>query len=496
MVTSIEAKRAIGYFRVSTTGQAGERHSSLDTQLSRYKDYCKRLNLLPVATFQDIVSGRRDDRKQYQEMVSYALKGNCEVVIVQWLDRFGRNPREILRRYWELEERGISVIATDEDIKEELSLLIRAFMAGAESRKIGERVRANMSKAVSKGIHPGPAPYGLMAVKQLIDGKISTTWELEPTESLVVREMHRLSVEENKGYKSIADKLADMGYRAKGGLPFKAFTVQTILENEAITGTLVYGLHPKKGNPKIEVIRIPGFFPAILSQEEWGNLQKRLAIRRENPRGRGQSSAYLLSGILRCGSCGGPMVGATGVRDNRGGRYRRYACSNSRRAKALCGQPVNISSKKLEPAILEYLGQFVDTERVRELLAVTEKTTQDRSQKELQAVEKRLSEIDSALLKDLDRLDRAIINEAEFTRRNETRRTETVELKTRQTALQAKVETERTKATQIESVPVAIKSFLEDFETMPVSEQKVKLQSILKAAQVFRDGRIELEFRG
>ena len=59
-------------------------------------------------------------------MVEYALTGAAEVIVVQFLDRFGRNPREILQRYWELQDAGVSVVATDEDINEELILLIKA----------------------------------------------------------------------------------------------------------------------------------------------------------------------------------------------------------------------------------------------------------------------------------------------------------------------------------------------------------------------------------
>ena len=64
----------------------------------------------------DVVSGRRDDRKEYRRMVEYALTGAVEVIVVQFLDRFGRNPREILQRYWELQDAGVSIVATDEDI--------------------------------------------------------------------------------------------------------------------------------------------------------------------------------------------------------------------------------------------------------------------------------------------------------------------------------------------------------------------------------------------
>lgn len=53
-------------------------------------------------------------------MIEFVLGGSVDVVIVQWLDRFRRNTGDILRRYWELEDNGIKVLATDEDISEEL----------------------------------------------------------------------------------------------------------------------------------------------------------------------------------------------------------------------------------------------------------------------------------------------------------------------------------------------------------------------------------------
>ena len=71
MTTTLKAKRAVGYFRVSDPKQTGERHSSLDTQEARYQNYCKQHNLTPVATFTDVVSGRRDDRKEYRRMLEF-----------------------------------------------------------------------------------------------------------------------------------------------------------------------------------------------------------------------------------------------------------------------------------------------------------------------------------------------------------------------------------------------------------------------------------------
>ena len=348
--TTLATKRAVGYLRVSSTGQVGERHSSLDTQKVRFEEYCHRFDLLPVASFVDVLSGNGDDRKEYLRMVEFVMAGGADVIVVQFLDRFGRNPREILQRYWELQDFGVSVIATDEDIQEELILLIKAGIAGAESRRTSERVRANMGRAVAKGVQAGRPPFGLKPIREIKEGgRVKTRWELDPIEAPIVREMFRLAVEENLGYKSIADRLSQQGYLARGGRPFAAHTIDRVLNNEALMGDLVYGKRPKKGNPRQELVRVDGFFPAILSGEEWQQLQERLAIRRQSPRGRTHSSDYLLSGILRCGHCGGPMVGKRSAA-YKGRHYRNYACSRAMKSRAFCSYYNGHSVLKVERA--------------------------------------------------------------------------------------------------------------------------------------------------
>jgi hypothetical protein len=47
MSTTVSTKRSVGYLRVSSPGQTGERHSSLDTQKAHFAEYCQRFDLLP-----------------------------------------------------------------------------------------------------------------------------------------------------------------------------------------------------------------------------------------------------------------------------------------------------------------------------------------------------------------------------------------------------------------------------------------------------------------
>ena len=69
-------------------------------------------------------------------------------------------------------------------------------------------------------------------------------------------------------------------------------------------------------------------------------------------------------------------------------------------------------------------------------------------------------------------------------------------LQTRWQDLALWTEEQRTRVSTAERLPGAIKSFLADFEGLDVRHQKAQLQAILKSAYVFRDERIELEFRG
>ena len=45
------------------------------------------------------------------------------------------------------------------------------------------------------------------------------------------------------------------------------------------------------------------------------------------------------------------------------------------------------------------------------------------------------------------------------------------------------------------SLPTRVRSFLKDVEALDVRRAKALLQTILSAEHVYRDGRIELEFR-
>jgi hypothetical protein len=106
-----------------------------------------------------------------------------------------------------------------------------------------------------------------------------------------------------------------------------------------------------------------------------------------------------------------------------------------------------------------------------------------------------LKQLEGQFLKHLDLLKRGGLNEPEFGRANEAVRSQASALEGRREELRTWVDLQRHKVSVAEQMPAAIRTYVEDFQGMEGRQQKAQLQTILKAAYVYRDGRIELEFR-
>src|SRR3954469_9930761 len=91
---------ALIYTRVSSEEQARE-GVSLDAQLTECRRYAAQQGWVLGSEFQDILSGKRDDRPQYQGLLSEVRRlraaGQPVVVVVFRLDRLGRRILERVR---------------------------------------------------------------------------------------------------------------------------------------------------------------------------------------------------------------------------------------------------------------------------------------------------------------------------------------------------------------------------------------------------------------
>jgi len=179
----------------------------------------------------------------------------------------------------------------------------------------------------------------------------------------------------------------------------------------------------------------------------------------------------------------------------KGRRYRRYYCSRAMTSRARCAYYNGHAAGKLENAILEYLGQFSDSVKVREhLLAASAKELQSK-RTELRRVERRLAALDVDFQKNLDLLKRSVLDEADFMTANQQRKDERDTLEVKRAELAEWLEAQDEAAETADALPAKISSFVEDFGMLETRRAKALLQPILNAVHVYHEGRLEVEFR-
>ena len=100
-------------------------------------------------------------------------------------------------------------------------------------------------------------------------------------------------------------------------------------------------------------------------------------------------------------------------------KYRRYACSNWQRNRALCAIHNSHTADKLERVILEHLAQY-ETDLVRARLAAADPGRSDAA--ELARVDQVLKDLDRELQADHGRIARGILDEDDFQRINKPRK--------------------------------------------------------------------------
>ena len=188
------------------------------------------------------------------------------------------------------------------------------------------------------------------------------------------------------------------------------------------------------------------------------------------------------------------MTGKTGS-SYKGNVYRSYLCVRSKKSKEDCAYHNGHNAKRIEPAVLEYLGQFSDPVRVAEILKETGATGLKRKKTELVKLDKRLKTLDSDFHKNLDFLKRGLLNEEEFSKANTEHRGERASVEMRLAELREELHISEATQESVTSLPERVTSFNESFEHLDVPKAKAMLQMILKGAYVWTDGRVELEFR-
>ena len=354
-------KRAIAYARFSSDLQ---REESIDAQLRAIRKYCDENDFVLLTTYADKgISGTSDNRPEFQKMISAATHGEVDAVIVHKLDRFARNRYDSAFYKNILKKNNVKLISVLENLQDSPeSVILESVIEG-----MNEYYSLNLSREVRKGLQENALECkvtgGPPALGYSVD-RATQKYVINEYEAEAVRMIFRMYLG-GYSYTEIIDALNSKGYRTRRGIPFAKNSIYAILRNERYTGVYIYvkdstknakGKYIRYGEYDPDaVIRILGGIPAIISEEDFRCVQRKMKERQHKAAKFSAKQEYLLSGKIFCGECGSPYAGNS--RRPRPGHplYISYKCTRRNQRNTHCTNP-EINRDKLEQLVLERLS--------------------------------------------------------------------------------------------------------------------------------------------
>lgn len=374
-------KKCVLYPRVSTEMQVDG--FSLDGQKSNLRRFADREEMEIINIYEDAgKSGKSiEGRPAFKQMLLDIENGlEIDYVLVYKLSRFGRNAADILNSLEHIQSFGVNLICIEEGIDSSQTsgkLLISVLSAVAEIEReniIEQTMNGRKEKARQGGWNGGFAPYGyFLKDKQLF---------IQENEADAVRIIFDKFANTNMGFTKIAKYLNLQGIekisRANGSLTqWSTHFVRMIIDNPVYYGKIAFGRRARekvkgtkneyKQTPQENYILAEGQHEAIISEELW-NLahEKRELTGVKSPSKIGRDRAHLLSGILKCPKCGGPMYTNKHAWTNKDGTYREiyyYVCSKARaeRGKS-CDYTATLKKTDIEPLVIEAIRELIQNQ--------------------------------------------------------------------------------------------------------------------------------------
>lgn len=227
------AERVAAYARVST-GKDAMRHS-LSAQISYYSNYIQQhKGWLYCGVYADeALTGTKNNRDQFQRMLTDCREGKLDKIITKSISRFARNTVILLETIRELKSLGVDVFFEEQNIHTispdgELLLTILAAYAQAESLSASENLKWRIRKSFEEGeIFCMSDMYGY--------DKTNKELVINPAEALIVKEIYSRAID-GESLNSIARDLNARGIKTKRGREWNATRIACMLRNEKYTG--------------------------------------------------------------------------------------------------------------------------------------------------------------------------------------------------------------------------------------------------------------------
>lgn len=381
--------RAVIYARYSCSAQ---NEQSIEGQLKDCHAYAERCGFLVVSEYIDrALTGRSDDRPDFQRMIDDAKKGGFERVIVWKLDRFSRNRYDSAMYKYKLKQNGVTVCSAMENIGEgDESIILEAVLeATAEyySRDLSKKVLRGMRDAATEGHSTGSRPpygYRLEPDPATADRKRPSKKPVPDGERAEFVKWAFAEYAAGRRDKEIYDEMQRRGLDSIGGRRVSFGTIGRMLRNPKYKGAAKWG-------------DIAYSWPALVDAGTFDAVQARRDKNKRSPASIKAREHYDLCGKAFCGYCGAPLIGSAGT-GRSGNLWRYYICRGRKLGHTGC-KKAHEKKGFLEWYVVEQTLLYVlDNERRRFIAErVVEKYNEEFNDGELKALERRVAALDREL---------------------------------------------------------------------------------------------------
>jgi site-specific DNA recombinase len=323
------------YVRVSTEMQA-EDGFSISAQTRMLTEYCAKNNITVYKVYADEgVSGQKENRPQFQQMIKDAGNKCFDIILVHKFDRFARKVELSRRIKKQLRDSGINIISITEPIEdspigffqEGLMELLSEFYV----QNLSLEVKKGHVERAQNGYHSGPVPFGY-----------NQDMSINEYQASIIKQIFDWYVFGGLGITKIAQMLNKNRILSPTGGVWHYSKVRQVLNTIKYIGKIYYAgsIYQGKHDPIID--------------EDLYNLAHKYIDERNNSRELRSNNfdKYLLLGFLHCGVCG------SSIRYQSNSKNSYYVCNRYcryDRPENKCSHKTHHNINDLELSILSFI---------------------------------------------------------------------------------------------------------------------------------------------
>ena len=322
---------------------------SIETQIEKCINLCK-MKGKEYKIYRDKgYSGKDTDRPDYGEVMDDIKAGILDEVVVYKLDRISRNLNDFTNMISEFDKYGVSFSSANEYF-DTASAMGRAMMyllmvfAQLERETTAERIKDNAMYRASLGRWTGgPVPFGYTRHRIDDNNKAKSLLGINEEEAKIIKEFTEWYLDPTGSVRSVVFKANLLGLSTKDGSEWSSRAVSRILQNvlyatntpeiydyfnnsnhnltiyndindfDGKHGMMYYRkrgeeIKIKRGQKPQEQFVIIGEHQGIIPGSEWVKIQQKLDHNKKKAPRALTGKLSFLSGIVKCGVCGSPMI--------------------------------------------------------------------------------------------------------------------------------------------------------------------------------------------